>query len=55
MFRSTGLKIILGAIAAIAVLGLLRFKPWQRSQTQRQGSETSTARAQLNVGFLPVT
>jgi hypothetical protein len=52
MFRNTGLKIIIGAVAVIAILALLRFKPWQGSQSQ---SETSSARAQLNVGFLPVT
>src|SRR5438045_5648889 len=54
MFRNTGLKILLGAIVVIAILGLLRFKPWQRSKSQA-GNETATARAQLNVGFLPVT
>jgi hypothetical protein len=52
MLRNTYLKIILGAVAVMAILGLLRFKPWQRSSSP---SETSTARAQLNVGFLPVT
>jgi hypothetical protein len=45
MLRNTYLKIILGAVAVIAILGLLRFKPWQHSQPP----------AQLNVGFLPVT
>ena len=52
MFQNTYLKIILGAVAVIAILGLLRFKPLQRSSSQ---SETGTVRAQLNVGFLPVT
>lgn len=55
MFRNTFLKILLGAIAVIAILGLLRFKPWQHSKSQQSSGETSTARAQLNVGFLPVT
>ncbi|MEP7340623.1 MAG: ABC transporter substrate-binding protein [Acidobacteriota bacterium] len=55
MFRNTSVKIAMGAIAIIAVLGLLRFKPWQRSSSQQAGSESSTARAQLSVGFLPVT
>src|SRR6185369_10615572 len=54
MFRNTGLKILLGAIVVIAILGLLRFKPWQHLKSQ-PGAETATARAQLNVGFLPVT
>ena len=55
MFRNTSVKIALGTIAVIAVLGLLRFKPWQRSALQQAGNETATARAELNVGFLPVT
>jgi NitT/TauT family transport system substrate-binding protein len=55
MFRNTSVKIALGAIAVIAVLGLLRFKPWQRSASQQTGNETTVARAELNVGFLPVT
>jgi NitT/TauT family transport system substrate-binding protein len=53
MFKNTSVKIVLGAIGVIAILGLLRFKPWQRSA--RPDTETSSARAQLNVGFLPVT
>ncbi|HEX9004955.1 MAG TPA: ABC transporter substrate-binding protein [Blastocatellia bacterium] len=55
MFRNTSVKIALGAIAVIAVLGLLRFKPWQRSASQPSGGDASLARAELNVGFLPVT
>jgi len=54
MFRNTSVKIILGVIAAIAVLGLLRFKPWQRDQST-QSTEIAGGRASLNVGFLPVT
>lgn len=54
MIRNTSLKILLGAIAVIAVLGLLRFKPWQRGQSS-QSTETADARASLNVGYLPVT
>ena len=53
MFRSTSFKIGLGVIAAIAILGLLRYKPWQ-SKNQDAGLEMS-AREKLNVGFLPVT
>ena len=55
MFRNTSVKIALGAIAVIAVFGLLRFKPWQRSASQPSGGDASLARAELNVGFLPVT
>ena len=52
MFQNTYVKIILGVIAAIAVLGLLRFKPWQRGT---RPADIADARASLNVGFLPVT
>ncbi len=55
MFRNTSVKIALGAIAVIAILGLLRFKPWQRSASQPSGGDAALARAELNVGFLPVT
>lgn len=36
-------------IAAFVVLGLLRFKPWQRVERPSAGRES------LQVGFLPVT
>ena len=52
MLRNTSFKIVLGVLAVIALLGLLRYKPWQRSQSQQ---EAANARAHLNVGFLPVT
>ncbi|MBK9314481.1 MAG: hypothetical protein IPM55_09595 [Acidobacteria bacterium] len=51
MFRNTYLKIIIGSVIVIAILGLLRYKPWQRDA----GFEEDAERAQLNVGFLPVT
>ena len=54
MLRNTTLKILLGVVAVIAILGLLRFKPWQRGQSRFQ-PEMADARAQLNVGYLPVT
>ena len=47
MLRSSGSKWIIGVIVFIAVLSVLRFKPWQRGH--------STTREQLAVGFLPVT
>ena len=53
MLRSPLFKIALGVIAVIALLGLLRFKPWQRAA--KTGNDHARARAQLNVGFLPVT
>jgi hypothetical protein len=53
MFRSTTVRVIIGVVAVLAVLALLRFKPWQRFG----GGDASTnlARQSLNVGFLPVT
>ncbi len=55
MIRNTSLKILLGVAAVIAVLGLLRFKPWQRGQSGQMGADSTDARASLNVGYLPVT
>ena len=54
MFRSSAARLIIGVIAVIAVLGLLRYKPWQRGAQQSSGL-TDEAREKLNVGFLPVT
>ena len=52
MTKSPLMRWIVGAVAAVAVLGLLRAKPWQR------GGSTAQAPAQretLAVGYLPVT
>jgi hypothetical protein len=54
MFRSSAARWIIGVIAVIAVLGLLRYKPWQRGAQQTTGL-ADEAREKLNVGFLPVT
>ena len=54
MFRSSVARWIIGVMAVIAVLGLLRYKPWQRGAQQNAGS-TGEAHEKLNVGFLPVT
>ena len=54
MLRSTVSRWMLGLVALIAVLGLVRFKPWQRLAGPGVGS-TAEARERLNVGFLPVT
>ena len=48
MIRSSAAKWIIGLVIFIAILGLLRFKPWQRGNNE-------AARQQLSVGFLPVT
>ncbi|HZS06097.1 MAG TPA: hypothetical protein VFD58_14755 [Blastocatellia bacterium] len=55
MFRSSAARWIIGVVAVIAILGLLRFKPWQRGGSHRTSTTTEEARERLNVGFLPVT
>jgi NitT/TauT family transport system substrate-binding protein len=55
MFRSTTTRLILGAIAIIALLGILRVKPWHYWTNQKGAGGSEQARQQLNVGFLPVT
>ena len=35
MFRSSAARWIMGAIAFIVMLGVLRFKPWQRGGAER--------------------
>lgn len=47
--RSSGVRWIAGTLAFIAVLGVLRFKPWHHGGTYGE------ARERLTVGFLPVT
>ena len=54
MFRSSAARWILGTLAFIVVLGLLRYKPWQRPETQ-ENAAAPHARETLTVGFLPVT
>lgn len=54
MIRNTSLRILLGALAVITILAVLRFKPWQRGQST-QTTDSADARAVLNVGYLPVT
>jgi NitT/TauT family transport system substrate-binding protein len=54
MMRSPILRYVLGAVAALAVLALLRAKPWQRPASP--AVQTAAAeRETLKVGFLPVT
>jgi len=56
MLRSSATRWVLGVVAVIAVLGLLRFKPWQHGGLGRTGTGNSDqARQELSVGFLPVT
>jgi NitT/TauT family transport system substrate-binding protein len=55
MFRSSTARWLLAIIVIIAVLGVLRFKPWQRFGGRGATGGSAQARQQLNVGFLPVT
>jgi len=52
MFRSSVGRWLLGLILLIAVLAFIRFKPWRLGGTSQQQAQ---ARAELKVGFLPVT
>ena len=49
MVRSSVARWIIGVIIVIAILGVVRFKPWKR------GDDQAAMRQQLRVGFLPVT
>ena len=56
----TSTRIVIGVIAVIAVLGLLRYRPWDDQGVANardvihEGSNTKATR-ELTVGFLPVT
>ena len=56
MFRSPIARWTLGVLALIAVLGVLRFKPW-RYESLRQvfQGKSENSRMELKVGYLPVT
>ena len=55
MLRSPIAKILLGVVVVIALLALLRYKPWQSIKNTATTDEVADARARLNVGYLPVT
>jgi len=54
MFRSSVGRWVLGLIIVIAALALVKFKPW-RLIGSRNSQQQAQARAELKVGFLPVT
>jgi NitT/TauT family transport system substrate-binding protein len=54
MFRSSASRWVFGTLTFIVALGVLRYKPWQRPETQ-ENAATTRARETLAVGFLPVT
>ncbi len=56
MFRSPVIRWIVGIAAFVAVLGLLRFKPWHyHSIGEMLSRRSKETRQELKVGFLPVT
>jgi len=56
MLRSSSARWILGILALIAVLGVLRFKPWRyHSLREAFSSKSAQTRHELKVGYLPVT
>lgn len=56
MLRSPITRWLVGIVAFIAVLAVLRFKPWQYRSTNEMASGTSEqTRQELKVGYLPVT
>ena len=63
MFRSSTARALLTAVVVLALLGLLRYKPWQHASNSSGGpatvagapTVTSEGRQKLTVGFLPVT
>jgi len=54
MFRSSAARWVFGTLTFIVALGILRYKPWQRSETE-ENAAVPRARETLAVGFLPVT
>src|SRR5262245_21777040 len=54
MFRSSIAKWVIGVVLLIGVLAVVRFKPWQWANKDA-AQQSTNARAELKVGFLPVT
>jgi NitT/TauT family transport system substrate-binding protein len=53
MLRSSVSRWVLGLVLLVAVLAAIRFKPWRL--VTKDGAQPANARAELKVGFLPVT
>src|SRR5262245_65752854 len=53
MFRSSVGRWVLGFVLVIAVFAFIRYKPWRLRD--HSGQQQAQARAELKVGFLPVT
>src|SRR6266849_8456823 len=55
MFRSSIIRWILGFVVFLAVVSLLRFRPWQRNAAKQEATDLAEQRQVLKVAFLPVT
>ena len=55
MLRSPAAQWILGVVACITMLGLLRYKPWLGGGSTADGGAGRRPRERLTVGYLPVT
>jgi hypothetical protein len=54
MFRSSTVRWLAGFIAVIAVISIVRLKPWQKRGGEGAGDNKGPKEV-LQVGFLPVT
>src|SRR5688572_28023267 len=57
--KSSGIRILIGVVFLLTVLGLLRYRPWKTNDASvrdviHEGSNREAER-ELTVGFLPVT
>jgi len=55
MFRSSAARWITGFVVFLAIVGLLRFKPWRQAGQSANNVGTTDPREELRVAFLPVT
>lgn len=55
MMASSAARWGFGVMATLAVLTLLRFKPWRQDGAAPGAPQTGQVRQELTVGFLPVT
>src|SRR5215470_14415729 len=55
MFRSSIIRWALGFAVFLAVVGLLRFRPWQAGRAKPESAGFAETRQVLKVAFLPVT
>jgi NitT/TauT family transport system substrate-binding protein len=55
MLRSSAARWIIGAAAFLAILAILRYKPWQHYGSGLDGNGGTAARERPTVGYLPVT